>query len=118
MRFIPRRKRTWLLVLLGVLIVGATGCWWTATAKSEFERKFDQVKAGMTIEEATEILGSDGLWTEGQLTIRKRVSADDTEWAILTFTDDRLTEKQFSSPDIRDRLRRLWIRTFGSNPPF
>ena len=44
MRLIPRRKRTWLLAALALLVVAGVAVWWVATAKSEFERQFDNLK--------------------------------------------------------------------------
>ena len=59
MQLIPRRKRTWLLVLLGIVIVGAAEIWWAATKKSEFEGKFGQIAIGISKEVALQLMPDD-----------------------------------------------------------
>ena len=54
----PRRKRTWLLVLLGVVIVGVASIWWAASAKSDFERRVGEIELGMSIQEIQVVMKS------------------------------------------------------------
>lgn len=58
MRLIPRRKRTWLLVLVTLAVVFCAATWWVGTEKSDFERKFDQIEIGMTFEEVATLMSS------------------------------------------------------------
>jgi hypothetical protein len=120
MRLIPRRKRTWLLVLLGVAIVGAAGIWWSALSKSEFERKYDQLKLGMSYEESTSIVVTDPARQLLAFAHKRQRFAwvDDGEVITLDFENDRLTRTQFKPAGAIERLGQLWFRCFNSAPPF
>jgi hypothetical protein len=124
MRLIPRRKRTWALVLLGVAIVTSVSLWLEATSyKSDFEREYDRLKIGMTIPETLAVMAhsstlaslslDDGPWPY----LRCGVT-DEGEHITLVFENDLLTEKEFRPLGARYRLRRLWTRCFKSSPPF
>jgi hypothetical protein len=127
MRLIPRRKRTWVLVLLGVAILGAWAVWWAATAKSDFERTFDQIEVGMSTEEVSAVMSSgqaarnlNANWNRmrhkgplGQI-----IWDDAGEKIVLDFEDGQLASKGFTPLHARGRLRWLWTHCFKSAPPF
>jgi len=121
MQLIPRRKRTWLLVLLGIVIVGAAEIWWAATKKSEFEGKFGQIAIGISKEVALQLMPDDQasvFQSVPPVALTRYEWAVDGEECYLTFSNDRLIEKGFIPLDTRNRLRRLWVRWLNSNPPF
>jgi len=128
MRLIPRRKRTWLVVLLSVAIVGAAGMWWVVTAKSDFERRYDQIKGGLNASEARYVIES-GLSSNPicsrdftvQLMYDRFVWANDGERIVLTFEsgiDGQLITQEFTPLPPIEKLRRQWRRTFRFEPPF
>ena len=112
MQLIPRHKRTWLLVLLGVAIVGAVGIRWVATAKSEFERTFDRIQCGMGANELQAILGP--RWNVQELGfLSTRLVFNDADDEVLTLeidTNCRIKHKEFAPASIATKLRRLWQR--------
>jgi hypothetical protein len=124
MRIIPRRKRTWMLVLLAVAILGAASILWTANAdKSDFKMRYDRLSVGMTIPEALAVMTDNaamaGLAVEDQPTPSMQFGwTDDGEHIELTFRDCRLAEKKFRPLPHIERFRRWWTRCFKSKPPF
>jgi hypothetical protein len=123
MRLIPRRKRTWLLVLLGVAIVGAAVIWWAASEKSDFEKLYEQIRVGMMSREVGDLVDSgpfpnrpNFIGMEGDPYVR--FWTNDGEQINLDFKDNRLIGKSFIPLDARGRLRRLWTHCFKSRPPF
>jgi hypothetical protein len=123
MRLIPRRKRTCLLVLLGVIIVGAAGIWWAATAKSDFERRFGRVELGMTSQEVANVLNQEKVamspgyfGPNGNARVAFGVM-DGGEQVDLEFKGNKLVRKAFERSPMTERLRRWWHRTFNSVPP-
>jgi hypothetical protein len=117
---IPRRKRTWVLVLLGVAIVGAAAIWWTASAKSDFEKRFDRIERGMDVDELQAILGPRWKLSElGVLRFRLILNDENDETLNLEIDNNgRIGRKEFKPAPIISRLRRWWQRTFNSAPPF
>jgi hypothetical protein len=125
MRLGPRRKRTWVLVLLGVVIFGVASIWLAASAKSDFEKAYDGIKVGTPFVEVFALApiaaGSfeSTSFSEGQdRHMRCFVTSDDGEQIELVFVNDQLTEKEFTPLTGFDPLRRLWAHCFRSNPPF
>jgi hypothetical protein len=125
MRFIPRRKRTWLLAVLALLIVMGGAIWWAASEKSDFERRFDKIKIGMPNEEAVILMGtarpSPVIWQDSPDSSPIVVGCDWTEegeQATVVVNEGRITAKDFTPLDARGRLRRMWTRVIGSKPPF
>jgi hypothetical protein len=121
MPLFPRRKRIWLLATLALLVIVGTSLWWIVTAKSEFERHFDRVTIGMSIQEACAVMESE------MPTARSRVQflpqafayAENGESAEFRLDrTERIMAKFFNRPATIERLRRLWTRTVGNNPPF
>jgi hypothetical protein len=122
MRLIPRRKRTWLLVLLGVAVVGAAAVWWAASEKSNFEQEFDRLRIGMSIPKALALMAADGgsvdTVAQGPLSYTRFGWINDGEHITLVFKNEKLAENEFKQSGIRHRLRRLWTRCFQSQPTF
>ena len=126
MRLFPQRKRTWLLVLLGVAIVSAAAVWWAATVKSDFERRYDRIKIDMTNQDVMDFMepvqpSFVGSWfvQEGQGVGYSRYEwANDGEQIVLAFQFGRLKAKNFIPLPAVVKLRRWWQRTFDSASPF
>jgi hypothetical protein len=122
----PRRKRGWLLVLFGVVIIGPAAVWLVVSAKSEFERRYDRIKIEITIQEVMELMEPEepsfvGSWfvEEGQGGGYSRYEwANDGEQIVLAFQFGRLKAKRFIPLPAVEKHRRLWQRTFNSAPPF
>ena len=119
-----RRKRGWLLVLFGVAIIGAAVVWLVASAKSDFERRYDWIKVEMTNQDVMEFMEPEqpsfvGSWfvEEGQGGGYSRYEwANDGEQIILAFQFGRLKAKRFIPLPAAEKLRRWWQR--NSAPPF
>jgi hypothetical protein len=121
MRIFQGRKRAWLLALLGVVIVVAALIWRSALAKSDFEGRFDQIKIGMTIQEATALMEPERLTVERHVPEEGYSSYEyikDEEQILLTFKSGRLTAGDFVSPTLARRFRLFWFWVFQSAPPF
>jgi hypothetical protein len=124
MRLIPRRKRTWQLVLVVVAIAGAATMWQAVTAKSDFERNFDLAETGMTSQEVAKVIGKENVAIAPAFLAGAGDSVlgigliDGGERADFEFRGNRLTKKTFTTLPIVERLRRLWVRKLGSKPPF
>jgi hypothetical protein len=111
-------------VLIGAAVVGAASIWLAASAKTDFEKRYDGTKIGMPFVEALAMVEMDGAlvestsFSDGQKRHARYVVTNEGEQAELVFVDDQLTEKEFTpSPGI-ERLRRLWSRGFKFDPPF
>jgi hypothetical protein len=122
----PRRKRTWLLVLLGVVIVGVASIWWAASAKSDFERRVGEIELGMSIQEIQVVMKSAQLAQMigdnielGAIPVRCVVwDEDGDEQLAFDFEKGRLASKQFARLTGINRLRALWRKWFRFAPPF
>jgi hypothetical protein len=121
-----RRKRDWLLALFGVVIIGAAVVWLVASAKSDFERRYDSIKIEMTIQDVMALMEPEqpsfvGSWfvEEGQGGGYSRYEwANGGEQIVLAFQFGRLQAKRFIPLPAVEKHRRLWQRTFNSAPPF
>jgi hypothetical protein len=117
-----RRKRVWLLALLVLAIVVGASIWSAATEKSEFGRQYERIPLGVSFEEVSNLMEPGSLFSihkEFLPSARTRCDwTDDGEHFILTFENNKLTEKEFKPLAGIDKLRRMWGRRFKSNPPF
>jgi hypothetical protein len=122
MRLVPRRQRTWLIALLGLAVIAGASIWLLASAKSDFEKRFDQIPYGISVEEAMRLMEPDIPFSIHKVFLPApyvRVEwTDDGERFFLNFESERLTKKEFAPLTGVNRLRRSWGRVFSFAPPF
>jgi hypothetical protein len=126
MRLFPQRKLAWARVMLGAAIVVAGSILLITSQKSDFERLYDQIKVGIPIQDLMNVMGQErlasvGVWYdqgEQEPAGHHFDWVNDGEQISIRFKGGSVAEKNFTPLGARGQLRRLWVHTLKSAPPF